>query len=186
MKWSWQLGCPCDPQLARAIVELEQTAWPSDDPDERFPSAPETYAASIVAFEGSRAVGHTAVRKKAFVHRGVSYTGYGLSEVVVHPQWQRRGIGSEMIRRAADFISACAPDVSLFTCEPSRVGFYQRGGWRAAKDACLVGGTRERPFRSDRLGLTVMVRSFSSRAILHRADFDGADIWIELGENQLW
>ena len=45
---------------------------------------------------------------------------------------------------------------------------------------------RERPFRSDRLGLTVMVRFFSSRAILHRADFDGADIWIELGENQLW
>ena len=155
MKWSWQLGCPCDPQLARAILDLEQTAWPSDDPDERFPSAPETYAASIVAFEGSRAVGHTAVRKKAFVHQGVSYTGYGLSEVVVHPQWQRRGIGSEMIRRAA-------------------------------KDACLVGGTRERPFRSDRLGLTVMVRFFSSRAILHRADFDGADIWIELGENQLW
>lgn len=91
-----------------------------------------------------------------------------------------------MIRRAADFISACAPDVSLFTCEPGRVGFYQRGGWRAAKDTCLVGGTRERPFRSDRLGLTVVVRFFSSRAILHRADFDGADIWIELGENQLW
>lgn len=54
------------------------------------------------------------------------------------------------------------------------------------KGACLVGGTREKPFRSDSLNLVTMMRFLSSDAKRHKADFENTDIILELGENQLW
>ena len=114
------------------------------------------------------------------------YLAYGLSEVVTHPRFQNRGIASGVIREAARFIIARQPDLSLFTCAPEKVSFYTRGGWTAAAGACLVGGTKRAPFRSDSLHLTTMLMLISDKAKRHAADFENTDIVLELGENQLW
>lgn len=173
-------------EIKQQIAALEETAWPSDSDEKTFPSAPDTYVTSFVLMENGRAVCHVGIRKKTFLHKGIAYLAYGLSEVVTHPDYQRQGIGTRMIQKAADFILSENPDISIFTCEPKRVGFYTGGGWQAANGTCLVGGTKDEPFRSDSLGLITMVRFLSDKVEAHRQDFENADVFLELGEHQLW
>lgn len=136
--------------------------------------------------EGDRAVCHVGIRKSMLHHKGESYLAYGLSEVVTHPDYQKRGLASRAIQKAAEFMRTLAPDLSIFTCAREKVGFYARCGWEAVPGACLIGGTQERPFRSDSLNLVTMMALFSPKAKQHREDFKRADIMLELGENQLW
>lgn len=176
----------CDPTISQKIMELENTAWPDSTENEQFPSAPNTYVTSFVRFEENKAICHVGVRKSVFFHKGQKYTAYGLSEVVTHPCYQKQGLASETIKRAAQFIIGQCPDISIFTCDKSKVPFYTRGGWEAIKGACLVGGTKDKPFRSDDLNLVTMIMFISPNSKLHQADFENTDIMIELGENQLW
>lgn len=177
-----------DQALRAQLIELENTAWPSDVPAEKevFPVEPDTYVTSFVLMADSAAVCHVAVRRKRLLHKGDVYLAYGLSEVVTHPDWRGRGLGTRLLRHALKFIERQEPDISLFTCAADRVSFYTRGGWSAMPGTCLVGGTEAEPFRSDALGLTVMARFHSVRAESRRADFENADIYLRLGKNQLW
>lgn len=175
-----------DPEIVRQIVALENTAWPQDGEDEAFPLAPNTYVTSFVLMDEGRAICHVGIRKSDLHHKGQRYLAYGLSEVVTHPCRQNQGLASGLIQKAAQFILEQHPDLSIFTCEPGRVPLYTRGGWQATEGACFVGGTREKPFRSDSLHLSTMIRFISPHAIRHQADFENTDIVFELGENQLW
>ena len=173
-------------ELEKLILALEDTAWPGSSESGRFPSEPDTYAASFVWLENDMAVCHAGIRKCVFTHRGREYLAYGLSEVVTHPRYQNQGLASKAVERAAQFIKDQRPDVSIFTCEEKRVPFYTRGGWEAVPGACLVGGTKERPFRSDELGLVTMMMFLSDEGRRRRAELEHGDIFLELGENQLW
>lgn len=173
-------------QIADAIAALEGTAWPQQGEEGGFPSARETYVTSFVLLEDGRAICHAGVRRSVLYHRGERYMAYGLSEVVTHPRYQNRGLGSQAIGQAARFIMAQPSDLSIFTCARERVGFYTRGGWEAVPGACFVGGTQKNPFRSDSLQLVTMMRFISPKSRRHRKDFENADIYCELGENQLW
>lgn len=175
------------PGLREAILALEDTAWPPE------PGAPApwpgdigTYLTSFVLLDGGEAAAHAAVRRRVIRHGGEEYAAYGLSEVVVRPGSRRQGLGLQIIRAAAAFIGEQRPDVSLFTCKPELTGFYGKAGWQVLPGACLVGGTREKPFRSDALGLAVMARFYSEKAVRRRADFAGAEIWLEIAEGELW
>lgn len=176
----------CDPAIPQKIMELENTAWPSSTEDEQFPSAPHTYVTSFVWLEEDKAICHVGIRKSVFFHKGQEYTAYGLSEVVTHPSYQKQGLASKTIKRAAQFIVDQCPDLSIFTCDKSKVSFYTRGGWEAIPGACFVGGTKEKPFRSDALHLVTMMMFLSPKSKLHKTDFENEDIIVELGENQLW
>ncbi len=176
----------CDAELVRKMIALENTAWPGSGAEEEYPSAPDTFVTAFVLAEQDAVICHVGVRKSILLHKGRTYLAYGLSEVVTHPRWQNRGLASETIKKAAQFIIAQHADISIFTCEKNRVPLYTRGGWEEVKGACLVGGTREKPFRSDSLNLVTMMRFLSSDAKRHKADFENTDIILELGENQLW
>lgn len=175
-----------DAEIARKIIALENTAWPDDAEDAVFPSAPDTYFTSFLWMEGGRVVCHAGIRKSILHHKGERYLVYGLSEVVTHPEYQKRGLASRAIQKAAEFMRTQAPDLSIFTCAREKVGFYARRGWEAVPGACLIGGTQDRPFRSDSLNLVTMMAFFFPKAKQHREDFECADIVLELGENQLW
>lgn len=175
----------CDASIKEKIQALEELEW-SGSADEAFPSNPDTHVSSFVLLDGSLAVCHVAVRKSRLRHRGQEYTAYGLSEVITHPDYRRQGLASQLIRQAAHFIAAQKPDISIFTCEEGKVPLYARVGWERAKNVCLVGGTKEKPLRSDGFQLATMVRFFSDRAQAHRADFENTDLVLELGEDQLW
>lgn len=176
----------CAPTISQKIMELEKTAWPNSTEDEQFPSAPDTYVTSFVWLDENKAICHVGIRKSFFFHKGQKYTAYGLSEVVTHPCYQKQGLASKAIKQAAQFIVDQCPDISIFTCDKSKVPFYARGGWEEIKGACFVGGTKDNPFRSDDLNLVTMIMFISPNSKLHKADFENADIIVELGENQLW
>ena len=174
-----------DLSLRDAIIELEETAWPAEAAEKDFPAAPDSYVTSFVLMDRGRAVCHAGIRKAVFQHKGLEYLAYGLSEVVTAPAYRRQGFGSAAVGKAADFILSAQPDISIFTCEPKRVGFYTAGGWQAVP-ACLVGGTEQAPFRSDSLGLVTMIRFISEKGKDHKGDFEHTDIFLALGKNQLW
>ena len=90
------------------------------------------------------------------------------------------------IRRARLLHRGQSADLSLFTCVPERAALYGRAGWEPIPGACLVGGTREAPFRSGDLGLVTLGMFLSPRARERAADFAHADIVLELGRGQLW
>lgn len=171
--------------VERAILDLEATAW-DRVPGETFPSAPETHAASFVLLEGKAAVCHVGIRQASLFHSGQSYAVCGLSEVVTHPLRRGQGLATALCLRAADWIRAQGADLSLFTCAPERIALYGRAGWKPIPGACLVGGTREEPFRSRDLGLVTLGMFLSPRARKHAAEFEHEDIILELGRNQLW
>lgn len=174
--------------IKNEIIKLENTAWkPSEiETNKIFPTAPNTYVTSFVLIEDGKAISHVAVRKSLLFHKGEEYLAYGLAEVVTHPNYQNMGFGSQLIQKAADFILSQNPDISIFTCDPIRVNFYTKGGWRAVEGACFVGGNKTTPFRSNNLGLTTMISFLSDKAIFNKHDFENTDIVFELGENQLW
>lgn len=173
------------PEIRKKIAELEAAVWPESG-EEAFPAAPETHAASFILEEGETAVCHVGVRSSILFHRGQRYTAYGLSEVATRQGFRNRGLASRLIREASQFIMDQNPDLSVFTCAPDKVSLYSRGGWEAAEGVCLVGGTREAPFRSDGLGLVTMIRLISPRAKRRKADFENTDLVLELGKGRLW
>lgn len=173
-------------EIPERILALEDTAWPREPGEEMFPSAPETYDTSFVLMEDGMAVCHVGVRKSPLRHRGQDYLAYGLSEVVTHPGFQGRGLASRLVREASRYIMAQQADVSIFTCSKERTALYTRGGWEAVPGVCFVGGTAEKPFRSDSLGLITMLRLLSPKAREHQEDFADTDICFELREGRLW
>ncbi len=175
-----------DMEIIKRIVALENTAWPKNDGSETFPPAPNTYVTSFVWIDNDLAVCHVGIRKNILFHKGQQYQAFGLSEVVTHPCYQNQGLATTTIKKAAAFIIEQQADISIFTCEPRRVSFYTRGGWEPVNGACFVGGTKETPFRSDKLNLVTMMMFISPKAKLHRNDFEDSDIIFELDENQLW
>lgn len=98
----------------------------------------------------------------------------------------KRAVCHVGIRRARLLHRGQSADLSLFTCAPERAALYGRAGWEPIPGACLVGGTREAPFRSGDLGLVTLGMFLSPRAREHAADFAHADIVLELGRGQLW
>jgi len=176
----------CDKAIADKVSVLENTAWPPDTEGNIFPSAPNTYVTSFILIEDDIAVCHVGVRKSILYHKGEEYWAYGLSEVVTHPHYRKRGLATQTIKTAAQFITLQQPDISIFTCAKEKVAFYTKCGWEAIPGACFVGGTEMKPFRSDRLHLTTMMMFLSFKGKQHRKDFENSDIVFQLGENQLW
>lgn len=52
--------------------------------------------------------------------------------------------------------------------------------------APLYGRYEDRPFQSDNLNLVTMMLLIFANAKRHQPDFENDDIFLELGENQLW
>ena len=53
---------------------------------------------------------------------------YYVKDVIVHPQWQRRGVGSMLMKKLSEWLDANAPEgayIGLFTGE-NLVSFYKR------------------------------------------------------------
>lgn len=175
-----------DKKIVDKIIALENTAWPQDKENNIFPSGLNTYLTSFVLIENDIAVCHVGIRKSILYHKEEKYLAYGLSEVVTDPHYQKRGLASQTIKKAIEFIILQQADISIFTCAKEKVSFYTRLGWQAIPGACFIGGTTNKPFRSDDLNLVTMIMFVSHKSKQHRKDFENTDIIFELKENQLW
>ena len=180
----------CPEPLREQILDMMQREWPQAFEKTRrerpWPEHPETHPTSFVLLEANTVISHVAVPWKIINHEGQTYRAFGLSEVMTHPSYRHQGFGLQLVKEATSFIQKSNPDIGLFTCQPPLVSFYTQAGWEHIPNTPLIGGVRNKPFRSDSLGLSTMMRFFSEKAQQHRSAFEGTDIYLELGENMLW
>ncbi|MEG0258399.1 MAG: GNAT family N-acetyltransferase [Lysinibacillus sp.] len=183
-----QKDCPI--YLKRQIISLMRQEWPQafEDKDEdiHWPDNPETQPISLIFVENDVVISHVAVPWKYIEHEGHTYKVFGLSEVMTNPSYRQQGFGLKLIKEAYSFIEMNKPDISIFTCQPSLVSFYTQGGWEYKENINLIGGTRNKPFRSDSLGLSTMIQLFSAKAKDNSHSFEKTDVYLELGEDMLW
>lgn len=180
----------CPTSLREQIIVLMQHEWPQVfegiSGEIPWPENPETHPTSFVLIEDNKVISHVAVPRKSIKHEEQTYKAFGLSEVMTDPSHRHQGFGLQLVKEATSFIQKNEPDIGLFTCQPALVSFYTQGGWEHIKNTNLIGGTRNKPFRSDSLGLSTMIRFFSEKAQQNCSAFEGADVYLELGEKMLW
>ncbi|CAM4272138.1 GNAT family N-acetyltransferase [Bacillus manliponensis] len=180
----------CTIEIKEQIFSLMKEEWPEAfeglDEEILWPDSLEINPVSFVLILDGIVMSHVAVVSKEIEHEGEKYTAYGLSEVMTNSLYRKRGYGLLLIQTAYSYIKQQGADVSIFTCDPHLVPFYKQGGWEQLQSACLVGGTRRKPFRSDSLEKCTMVKFFSEKAQKNRDTFEEADIYLELREKQLW
>jgi aminoglycoside 2'-N-acetyltransferase I len=81
-----------------------------------------------VAWHGAAVIGHASVVQRHLVHGGSALrTGY-VEGVGVHPEWQRRGIGGQMME-ALERIIETAYDIGALGATDEAVSLYEQRGW---------------------------------------------------------
>lgn len=131
-----------------AIRALMDDAFDGDDPDERFTDDDWQHALgglhALAELDG-RVVAHASVvRRELHVAGRPLRTGY-VEAVATAPALQRRGLGTLVMRAAADHIRATCDLGALGTGEH---GFYERLGWRTWRGPSSVrmpGGDQPTP-----------------------------------------
>jgi GNAT superfamily N-acetyltransferase len=63
--------------------------------------------------------------------------GPWLANVLVLPEWRRRGIGRALVRHVMDYAGALAPTLYLYTFD--QVDLYQHLGWQTVQQDQYVG-----------------------------------------------
>ena len=102
-----------DKKIVDKIIALENTAWPQDKENNIFPSGLNTYLTSFILIENDIAICHVGIRKTILYHKEEKYLACGLSEVVTHPHYQKRGLASQIIKKAIEFIILQQADISI-------------------------------------------------------------------------
>ena len=113
------------------IIRLENSVWATGNPeiDNCFPTQPDTYVTSFLLIDEEKVLSHIAVRRRQLFHKGSCYLAYGLSEVVTHPAFRGQGLGARLLHETGAWIEQQGADLSIFTCQPSLIPFYSKGGW---------------------------------------------------------
>jgi aminoglycoside 2'-N-acetyltransferase I len=81
-----------------------------------------------IAWRGDQLVGHASVVQRRIVHDGRALrTGY-VEGVGVHPEWQRHGVGGQMMEVLERIIEA-AYDIGALGATDEAVSLYEHRGW---------------------------------------------------------
>lgn len=172
-----------DTGLREEIKALQALAWP-EFAGEPWPE--KEHLISFFQMKGAQPIAHVAVQGTEFELKGQRYQACGIAEVVTHPDHRGQGCALRLLRQANAYTRQAGADVCIFTCKPELVPLYEKAGWAACPDLCLVGGTAEKPFPSSSLGLTVMMALLSPKALAHAGDFSDTQVVLPLGEGRLW
>ena len=81
-----------------------------------------------IASHGATVVGHASVIQRRLLHQGVALrTGY-VEGVGVHPDWQRQGVGTQLMD-ALERIIESAYDIGALGATDEAVRMYENLGW---------------------------------------------------------
>lgn len=111
-----------------ALASLYQQTLGPDQPDQLRRTWSVSYA-TVLAYEGDRLVG--AARAISDGEREALIVG-----VAVLPEYQRRGIGTAMMRDLIDRLEGCA--IILTSAEDENTPFYRRLGFRTHKRVMVL------------------------------------------------
>jgi GNAT superfamily N-acetyltransferase len=108
---------------AGAIIALRAAVgWQGLEQD--YPAALQGYWASIGGFDSAGDL----IAWCAILGDGVRHAV--LLDVIVHPAWQRQGIGRALVRRAVEHCLAHGVTIIHVDFLPERAAFYERCGFR--------------------------------------------------------
>jgi aminoglycoside 2'-N-acetyltransferase I len=131
-----------------------------------------------IVWHGTAVIGHASVIQRRLVHGGSALrTGY-VEGVGVHPEWQRQGIGGQMME-ALERIIETAYDIGALGASDEAVSLYEQRGWirwQGQLSAITPGGLERTP---DEDGC-VFVLPFG-----HNLDFAG-DLVCDWRDGDVW
>ncbi len=93
---------------------------------ENWPRAFDAYACTVAAYDAERLVGWVSLLSDS-VHHAF------FADVLVHPEYHRRGIGRDLVRRAVDTLAACGVSLFHVDCAEENTAFYQACGFRIGR-----------------------------------------------------
>jgi GNAT superfamily N-acetyltransferase len=116
----YRISPPVDNQ---SLNTLFAAAWPNHQ-DSDFSNVLAHSLIYVCAYDGERLVGFVNVAWDGGIHAFILDTS-------VHSDWQRQGIGIELVKRAADEARRRGIEWLHVDYEPHLEGFYRRCGFRS-------------------------------------------------------
>ena len=165
-------------ELRAQVVALQELEWPSDGPTAAVGVThdPALRPVSLLLVDHGTVVAALDILSKDLSHRGRRYAASGLSAVITSRDRRRQGYGRLLVTAAREAIGESGADLGIFTCDRPLQAFYESAGWQVLPGTVLVGGTREEPYPSDRVGKVVLAGFFSARAQSGAGSFDHARV----------
>ncbi len=118
---------------AYAIADLrESVGWDRLDAD--YPAVLRGYWATVGGFDDQGALVAWCAILSDGVRHGV------LLDVIVHPRWQRQGIGRALVARAIEHLHARAINIIHVDFSPVHASFYEQCGFQVARTSRHVCG----------------------------------------------
>ncbi len=123
---------PNAPITPRAVADLrEAVGWERQDED--YPTALKGYWATVSGFDSA----DTLVAWCAILSDGVRHAV--LIDVIVHPRWQRQGVGQALVAEAIKHIRAHGISIIHVDFEPEYTAFYERCGFHTGLGGIYAG-----------------------------------------------
>ena len=120
MKIEYRVGGPVSNAEMNALF---RNAWPDHGAKRDFAPVLSRSLGYICAYADGKLVGFVNVAWDGGSHAF-------LLDPTVHPEWQRRGIGSELVRRATELARAKGAEWLHVDYEPQLAEFYRKCGFR--------------------------------------------------------
>lgn len=122
-----------DKLSASAFLALANSVWPGDYDEAKTQEALDR-TLNITARDGGRLVGCLRILTDGY------YFGT-ITELLVLPEYQKRGIGSRLLALAGE----STPTLLYFGAQPGVEGFYEKNGCKRGLTAFCIEKRRETP-----------------------------------------
>ncbi len=121
------------PEDSAAIREVHEQAFGRPDEAHLVAKLREAnkWPISLVAIYDERVVGHILLSPVTIAPAQAGFNGIGLAPVAVLPEFQKRGIGSSLIRAGLEECEKAGYDIVVVLGDPR---FYSRFGFSRASD----------------------------------------------------
>jgi len=175
----------------RGIAILQERAYGPAHPEQVDEPAAlhdrDLHAQSFLIRDSDRVVGYAGVVTKDIVHNDRVFTVSGLSCVAIDPDCRRRGLGRCVVAAATCYIEQSGIEFGIFTCAPELVPLYvDAGSWLVVPTVVLIGSRDADALTSTSLGVVVLMRLFSERAIAASSELLNGTIDLDLPPGHFW
>lgn len=146
----------------------------------------EMNAMSFCALENNRFIGYAGVIEWNINVQDEIFRMCGLSCVCTHPLYRKRGLATNLVRRATDWIKQSnVLDIGLFTCSHEHVSLYKQVGfWEIAPNLIIKESDREGAYQSDIQDLDVFKLIISRKAKICADYFENTTINLNFPSGQ--